>query len=170
MKLEDHVNEMLKKLENPQLKSRDDVEQFYRDWMEVVWDLKVPSKLFDFYKPDIYVYRENNNSSNGVREIIKEVLAVEAAFPDIKVRIEGVVVTGDEEHGYQLFARRYFNGTNSGYSQYGEPTGKELEGDTCLSLDMLKLEKVDGRWQVVNEYTMYSERTMRVTMGGPKEV
>ena len=168
--LEARVNELLEKLEAPSLETTADVEQFYCDWMELVWNCKVPSKLFDFYKPDIHVHRENGNDRHDIREVVKEVLALEAAFPDIQIRVGATVVVGDPEHGFELFARRYFSGTNLGYSRYGAPTQAALEGEQCMSLDMLKLQQINGRWQVVSEYLSYSERTFRVTMGGPKEV
>lgn len=170
MKIEDRVNELLYKLENPDLKTREDADQFYRDWTDVVWNYKMSGKLFDYYPREIHVHRENGNDRHDVREIVKEVLALQAAFPDLKVRVEATVVVGDEEHGYQIWGRRYFNGTNLGYSKYGAPTGGELEDEKCMSLDMIKLEKINGRWQITNEYLMYSERTIRVAMGGPAEV
>ena len=168
MKLEEQFLELRNRIIDPQLTSAEAVKAFYTDWMTLVWNWKAPTFLFDFYAPKLHQWRENGNDRYDIREIVKEVAMLEAAFPDITVRVEDIVVSGNEEDGWQLFARRYFNGTSLGPSPFGTTgTGKKLEGDTCLSLDMMRLEKVNGRWQVVNENVMYSERTFRTTMGGP---
>ena len=164
------LNELIAKVENPSLETQEDVKQFYADWMELIWNYRVPSMLFDYYLPDIMVYRENGSNKHGIREIVREVTEMQAAFPDIKIRIGSMVCVGSKEEGFQLFATRYFNGTSLGYSQYGAPTGKKLEGDKCMSQDMIRLEKIDGRWKIVKEYTMMSARTIRVAMGGEYEL
>lgn len=164
------VQETLDALADVQLECAADVKKFYCTWMDAVWNYQCPSMLFDFYKTDICVYRENGHDCKGIFAIVKEVAALQAAFPDMKVRVAAMVVTGDPENGFQLWARSYFNGTNLGYSQFGAPTGKKLEGDLCMNLDMLKLEKVDGKWKVVEESLMRSERILRETMGGPHNI
>ena len=163
------LNELIQRVENAVLETPEDVKQFYCDWMEVVWNYRVPGLLFDFYQPNIMVYREDGNNNHGVRDIVREVTELEAAFPDIKIRIGAMVCVGNKDDGFQLFARRYFNGTNLGYSKYGAPTGGKLEGDKCMSLDMMTLEKINGKWKIVKEYTMMSARTIRVAMGGSCE-
>ena len=103
---------------------------------------------------------------DGIFAVVRDVAALEAAFPDITVRVGAMVVTGDPEQGFQVWARTYFNGTNLGYSRYGAPTGRKLEGDSCMTLSMLKLERIGGRWKIVQEATMFSDATLRRTMGG----
>lgn len=169
IKPEQRVHELLTSLENPQLDTPADVEVFYRNLMEVVWDYKIPSMLFDFYDPHIYVYRENGDNLDGVQAVVQDVMVLEAAFPDVKINVEAVVCVGNPEDGYELFARRYLNGTSLGYSQYGPPTENVLD-NTCMSLNMIRMVQVDGRWQIVSEHLNQSTRTIRVAMGGSYEL
>ena len=164
------LNELIQKVENTTIETQDDVKQWYADWMELIWNYRIPSMVFDFYKQDILVYRENGWNTKDVREIVRETTELQAAFPDMKVRVGAMVCVGNKEEGFQLFARRYFNGTSLGYSQYGAPTGQKLEGDKCMSLDMLKLENINGKWKIVSEYMMMSTRSIRLAMGGPAEI
>ncbi|MDR2932685.1 MAG: hypothetical protein LBV27_06210 [Oscillospiraceae bacterium] len=165
---EERVQQLTDSLDNASFANTAEVEKFYCEWMELVWDYKIPSKLFDFYAPNIHVYRENGDDLEGIQAVVQDVMVVEAAFPDVTMHVEAVVCVGNPEDGYELFARRYLNGTNLGYSRYGAPTERVLD-DTCMSLDMLKFEKIDGRWQVVQEHLNQSTRTIRVAMGGPYE-
>ena len=164
--IEDLVQETLDHLANPQLESAADVKAFYQNLLKAVWTYKCPSMLFDFYKKDIHVYRESGNDLDGIFAVVRDVAALEAAFPDISVRIGSMVVTGDPQNGFQIWARSYFNGTNLGYSRYGAPTGQKLEGDSCMTLSMLKLERIGGTWKIVQEATMFSDATLRRAMGG----
>ncbi len=164
------VQETLDKLADPKLECAADVKDFYRTWMDAVWNYQCPSMLFDFYTKDIHVYRENGDDCVGIFAVVKEVAAIQAAFPDMKIRVASMVVNGDPENGYQIWARTYFNGTNLGYSKYGPPTGKKLEGDLCMNLDMLKLEQIGGKWKVVQESLMRSARILREVMGGPHNI
>ena len=160
------VQETLERLRDPQLKTTADVKAFYSDFVDAIWTYKCPSVMFDFYKQDIYICRENGANLDGLFAAVKDVAALQAAFPDIKIRIGSMVVVGNEEEGYQIWARTYFNGTNLGYSQYGAPTGKKLQGDSCMTLSMLKMERINGKWKIVSESTMYSDVVLRNAMGG----
>lgn len=164
--IEELVQETLDNLADPKLESPADVKAFYQNLMNAVWTYKCPSMLFDFYPTDIHVCRENGNDLDGIFAVVRDVAALEAAFPDITVRVGAMVVTGDPEQGFQVWARTYFNGTSLGYSRYGAPTGRKLEGDSCMTLSMLKLERIGGRWKIVQEATMFSDATLRKTMGG----
>ena len=168
--LEILVQETLDKLADVKLDTHEDVKDFYRTWMDAVWNYQCPSMLMDFYIKDIHMYRENGFDCKGIFEVIKETATLQAAFPDMKIRVEAMVVKGDKETGYDVWARSYFNGTNLGYSQYGAPTGKKLEGDLCMNLDMLRIEQVDGKWKVVKQSLMRSARLLRETMGGPSKI
>lgn len=169
VKPEVRIQQLTDSLDSCTFKDTAEVVKFYREWMEIVWDYKIPSKLFDFYAPDIHVYRENGDDLYGIQAVVQDVMVIEAAFPDVKINVEAVVCVGNPEDGYEIFARRYLNGTSLGYSKYGPPTENVLD-DTCMSLNMLKMEKVEGRWQVVSEHLNQSTRTIRVAMGGSYEL
>lgn len=55
-------------------------------------------------------------------------------------------------------------------TEHGIVTGKKLEGDLCMNLDMLKLEQIGGKWKVVQESLMRSARILREVMGGPHNI
>ena len=88
-----------------------------------------------------------------------------SAFPDLKLRFIDIFAEGDPEHGYSFGQAIYFDGTNTGYSKFGPPTGKSLcNGELCLGLCECRVEKVDGRWKIVEEWVTRSEDLINATM------
>ena len=112
--------------------------------------------LEDVYKRQ-HVYRENGNDLHGIFAVVRDVAELETAVPDISVRIDSIAVAENPKSGFQIWARNYFNGTHLGCSRYGVPTGKKLEEDRCMALSMLKLEKIEQRWKIIREETMFSD-------------
>ena len=155
--IDELIHETLNHLADPQLESAAEVKNFYQDLMYAVWNYKCPGMLFEFYGKDIHVYRENGNDLHGIFAVVRYVAELEAAFPDISVRIDSIVVAENPKSGFQIWARNYFNGTHLGCSRYGAPTGKKLEEDRCMALSMLKLEKIEQRWKIIREETMFSD-------------
>lgn len=51
------VQETLDKLADPKLECAADVKDFYRTWMDAVWNYQCPSMLFDFYTNSLIDFR-----------------------------------------------------------------------------------------------------------------
>ena len=163
-KYSDDIKELTNIVDNAELNQTSDVEVFMKAYLKLIWDYKMVGKISDYYVNDILVYRENGDDLKGVKALIQDTFAMLAAFPDMKIIVEDVIVVPTEdEKGFEVFSRRYLTGTNSGFSKYGPPTGKKL-GKVCLNLSMLTIRKVNGKWKIVDERCMHSINWIKKTL------
>ena len=79
-----------------------------------------------------------------------------SAFPDLRVEIEDIFAVPTGETSCKVWMRYYFTGTNKGPSIYGPPAGLRLEREKALNLSAFYVEKIDGEWLIVLEWTMHS--------------
>jgi len=163
-KCSDDIKELAEIVENGEFNQTSDVEVFMKAYLKLIWDYKMVGKILDYYVDDILVYRENGDNLKGVKALVQDTFAMLAAFPDMKLIVEDVIVVPTEdEEGYEVFSRRYLTGTNTGFSKYGPPTGKKL-GNVCLNLSMLTFRKVNGQWKIVDERCMHSVNWIKKTL------
>lgn len=148
-----------------QLKTPAEVAQLFEDFTRTLWDFKLVGRIHDFYCDNITIHREGGNALKGSVDVVNDTLQFMAAFPDLKLKFIDIFAEGDEEHGYSFGQAIYFDGTNTGYSKFGPPTGKKLcEHGLCLGLCECRVEKVDGRWKIVEEWVTRSSELIDGTM------
>lgn len=134
--------------------------KYIKLYTELIYDHKWIGSVYDIYADDAKLYRENGVLFDGVHEIMKETLKFTSAFPDLKLQLRDVfaVKKGDSYKVWRYFA---MEGTNKNVSIYGPATGKPLDTDACISMSMATVEFINGRWQIVRDFTMYSIDNIR---------
>lgn len=148
-----------------ELKTPEEVAKLFEAYTRIIWDFKLVGRINDFYCDDIIINREGGADLVGVQQVFQNTLHLMAAFPDLKLKFIDIFAEGNEKDGYSFGQAIYFDGTNNGYSMYGPPTGKSLtEGDVCLGLCECRVEKVDGRWKIVEEWVTRSSAAIKQTM------
>lgn len=161
--LADEIKDCSQKIKDIELREKADVVEFVKSYTTMTYDYQMVGCIYDYYKEDVEVLKENRIRLKGIDELVHDRQILLAAFPDLKTKIENIIVSGDEEKGYKVFRRMRYEGTNTGYSPYGPPTGKEL-GDKCLGLSMFYLNKLDGKWKITYEMDMRSSEWMKEIM------
>jgi hypothetical protein len=163
----DIYSENIKKLEgtieNIEINGKQDVIDFFKAYTSLVWDYKMPGRIYDYYKEDIVVQTANWHRLNGVEAVVIEVLDLMAAFPDMRVKLDDIIVNGTVDSGFKVFRRLYFEGSNIGINKYGKSTGKSL-GQDCLCLSMIDFENINGEWLVTNEKFINSEEHIKESL------
>lgn len=159
----DKIRDLSNKLENVELENRDDVKEFVKNYTTLIYDYQMVGLIYDYYTDDIEVLKENRIRLRGIQELVHDRQVLLAAFPDLKTKIENVIVSGDAEEGYKVFRRMRYEGTNTGHTPYGPPTGRKL-GNDCLGLSMFYLNKVNGKWKITHEMDMRSAELMKDVM------
>ena len=155
--LHDEIMELCDSIKDVELKNRDDVESFVRAFTKLTYDHCMFGLMHDYYQYEVEVLRENALRLRGVEEVIADRQSLLAAYPNLKTRIDRVIVAPDGKGGYKVFRRMYLSGTNSGPSAKGPATGEEL-GDNSLALSMFYLSKIDGAWKITYEMDMRTTR------------
>jgi hypothetical protein len=147
------------------LKTPAEVAKLFEDYTRTIWDFKLVGRINDFYCDDIIINREGGSDLVGAKQVFRDTLHLMAAFPDLKLKFIDIFAEGNEEDGYNFGQAIYFDGTNTGYSKYGPPTGKSLtDGEVCLGLCECRVEKVNGRWKIVEEWVTRSSAATEQTM------
>jgi hypothetical protein len=91
-----------------------------------IWEEKDVGYLYDHYRHNIMVV-DDYGVSYGRDKVIANTIQLINAFPDIRLLADEIVWAGDDEVGFHTSHRTIMRGTNTGYSQFGPPTGREVE-------------------------------------------
>ncbi len=148
-----------------QLQTPEEVARLFEDFTRTLWDFKLVGRIHDLYCDNIVINREGGNDLVGSEQVVVNTLQLMSAFPDLKLKFIDIFAEGNPQDGYSFGQAIYFDGTNTGYSVYGAPTGKSLTtDDICLGLCECRVEKVDGRWKIVEEWVTRSQALITATM------
>jgi hypothetical protein len=149
------------KLETPE-----EVARLFKEYTYLIWDKKLVGRIYDFYTDDIVINREGGERVVGVDKVFAQTLSFMAAFPNLKFEFLDIFAEGNPEDGYKFGQSLYYVGENTGYSQFGEPSGKSLstEEDYCLGLCECLVKKINGRWKIVEEWLVRSGDALQESM------
>lgn len=168
MNIEKYLEERTQHIEyvnNCELNTPQEVSLLFEHYTKIIWDYKLIGRINDFYCDDIVINREGGTDLVGAKQVFDNTLHLMAAFPDLKLVFIDIFADGNEKEGYSFGQAIYFDGTNTGYSKYGPPTGKPLtDGDVCLGLCECRVEKVNGRWKIIEEWVTRSSAATEMTM------
>ena len=168
MKIEKYLqerNEHVDYVNNCMLKTPEEVAELFEHYTKTLWDYKLVGRIHDYYCDEIRIHREGGCDLVGAQQVIDNTLHLMAAFPDLKLKFIDIFADGNEEEGYSFGQAIYFDGTNTRYSKFGPPTGKALtQGDVCLGLCECRVEKLEGRWKIVEEWVTRSSAIDRTMM------
>ncbi len=162
--LEDR-NRCLNFVNTCQLETPEEVARLFEDFTRTLWDFKLVGRIHDLYCDNIIINREGGHDLKGSEEVVVDTLQLMSAFPDLKLKFIDIFAEGNPQDGYSFGQAIYFDGTNTGYSKIGPPTGKSLcDGEICVGLCECRVEKVDGRWKIVEEWVTRSQELITATM------
>lgn len=155
-----------------ELKVPEEVARLFKEYTLLVWDYKLLGKIYDFYTDDAIMYVEDGKTVVGVEKVVADTLAFTAAVPDNESWFIDIFAEGDEENGYRFIQATRCVGTCLGRSAAGEATGRSLSegGRDCIGLCECLVKKVDGRWKIVEEWMVRSNRAIGhvMTPGSPR--
>lgn len=144
----------------------DEIATLFEDYTRVIWQHQCPGEIHRFYCDETICYGEGGRKTIGVECIVAGTLQFMRAFPERICDFVDIFAQGNEEEGYSFGQATRFNAQNTGYSQYGPPTGKTLQrdGDYCHSICECKVRKVDGRWRIAEEWVIESSDAIAETL------
>lgn len=134
-----------------------------------IWDMQMPGRIREYYIEDSAINEGAGQRIEGRDAIINNTLETQAAFPDLEVKILDIIWQGNEEDGYKTSMPSYLEGTNTGYSEFGPPTGKELNRSNNMAIANCLVKKIDGKWQYTEEWVRHDERAREVVCSGTGE-
>lgn len=91
-----------------------------------IWEEKDVGYLYDTYAHDVMVW-DDFGLTSGRDKIVAHTAGTLSAFPDIRVIADECIWAGSGASAFHSSHRTQIFGTNTGYSQYGDPTGKRVQ-------------------------------------------
>ncbi len=136
--------------------------EYFKLYTELIFNYKWLGSIYDIYADQVKIYRENGFLLEGPHAMMKDTLKLTSAFPDMQITMRDTFAVKRGE-SYKLWRYYAMSGTNKTYSIYGPATGKALNTDACIAMSMATVEFINGRWQIVKEFAMYSIDDIRTT-------
>lgn len=91
-----------------------------------IWEEKDIGYIYDTYSHDCTVW-DDLGLQYGRDKIVADTVHTNNAFPDIRLVADEVVWAGNEIAGFHTSHRTKILGTNTGFSRFGDPTGKRIQ-------------------------------------------
>ena len=91
-----------------------------------IWEEKDIGYICDAYKHNSRVW-DGMGLQYGRDKIVADTVHTVNAFPNVRLYADEIVWAGDDEVGFHTSHRTVIKGTNTGFSRFGPPTGKNIE-------------------------------------------
>ncbi len=89
-----------------------------------IWEEKEIGYIYDTYAHNSRVY-DDYGLKYGRDRIVADTIHTVNAFPDVKIYADEVIWAGDDQVGFHTSHRAVITGRNTGFSNYGPPTGRK---------------------------------------------
>lgn len=144
----------------------DEVAQLFIDYTRWIWDYKCFGAIHKYYCDQTVFHGSNGSVSAGGIPTLTGTLKSISAFPEQIVDFVDIFVEGNEQDGYHFGQSTRMRLRNTGWSEYGPPTGKSLseDGKVFHSICELTIKKIDGRWRVFEEWVVEGSQVWRETL------
>lgn len=137
---------------NPVFNEPVDVERFFVAYTKYIWDHKMIGRIYDHYTDGTVIHGENGIDICGIDPVIAHTSERLHTMPDIKINFHGIWATKLSEDEFRFIQITYPEGTFTGPSRFGPPTGKKLDQDNIMNMCECLVKRVDGVWKIVEEW------------------
>lgn len=152
----DEIKRLVAEVDSADFQTNDDVRNFIYNLTKLVYDYKMIGKIYDFYSKDVEYHKQNKVLFHDIEDVVRDVAAFEAAFPNLKTNIESIIVYKVDNDFYKVSKRLHYWGNNYGIGKYGVATGKSL-ANNCMSMSIIHLKRIKGEWKITFEINNDSE-------------
>ena len=125
----------ISRLLNPGPHKRQSMRGFDDDYVDIVdyiircthkiWEEGGIGLIYTHYRHNVIIHTSDGMTLNRDK-VIADSIGVMSAFPNIRLYGDDVIWSGNDEDGFHSSHRITWNGTNTGYSKYGPPTGRRV--------------------------------------------
>lgn len=133
-----------------------DPEDFGRRAYHEIWNWRLLNKLDHYYSPNHLCHAPAGRELYGRGALKAFILSMLAAFPDAALQVDHVAWLGDDTQGYRLAVRWTLQGTHTGPSQYGPPTGKPIRL-LGISHHIIRDGKFVEEWMSFDEFALLKQ-------------
>ena len=151
-----------------EFKNTDEVAEFFKKYTQLIHNFKMVGRIYDCYDDDVVMIRSSGLKIQGLVNIFARTLQSITTVPNLEVEFLDIFAEGNQEEGYSFTQLTVSHGKFSGYSAFGEATGKEHnQSKPRYGICECFVEKVDGRWMITKEWAsdceFYDEHMLGVS-------
>ncbi|GMR10557.1 MAG: ester cyclase [Anaerolineae bacterium] len=117
-----------------------------------IWEETGVGFIYDYYQPNCSVHTPSG-LSYGREEVVAGTLKLLSAFPDRELHADDVIWVGNDRDGYHTSHRITSEGHNTGYSDYGPPTGRQVVWRAIANC-FVKDNRIVEEWLVRDELNL----------------
>ena len=139
-------------VDKPDFKTPADVEEFFVAYTKCIWDHKMVGLIYDHYTDETVIHGENGVDIAGIGPVVFHTLERLVTVPDIKVQFIGIWAHKVSEDEFKFIQITHPEGSFTGPSHYGAPTGAKLGYDNFMNMCECRVRKVKGTWKIVEEW------------------
>lgn len=156
------VHTDITKLMNPGTELRQPMQGFDPDYVDIVdyivrcthkiWEEGAVGLVYTHYSHSATMYT-SDGFVYGVEDWVNHTIMAQAAFPDRKPIAHDVIWTGNDQDGYYTSHLVRSIATNTGYSEFGPPTGRRVNRwgvANCL----IKENRIVAEWVMADQMTV----------------
>lgn len=134
---------------------------------KMVWNHNLLGLVHEYYDAQAEYKCANGRKMFGPEAIVNEFLSMQAAFPDMRVHIVESFAHGDAQQGFTVYQRSWCEGTNTGTSRFGPPTGNVLNEQNSMGQTVYMFQPRQGRWRICREFSLRSQPTIDRLLKSP---
>ena len=138
-----------------------EIEHFVRQAIQDVWNERRVGKIQDYAGTHYRGHGSLQGELYGTDDLQKEILALLAAFPDLRYHLDEIFWMGNVQEGFRVATRWTILGTHEGAGRFGAPTGKRVQISGLSHYRVCNGQFVEG-WVESNEGTLY--RTLHLPL------
>lgn len=147
-------------IENADLTTKEEAVQFADALTKIIWNHNMLGLVHEYYDDNVTYKGAYGKKIIGPDGVVMEFLAMQAAFPDMRIYITDAFARVEDDGVFAVYQRSYAVGTNTGTSKYGPPTGNKLDESNSMGQTVYQLKKVKQKWKVIAEFSLRSEPTI----------
>ncbi|RME80437.1 MAG: hypothetical protein D6775_16215 [Caldilineae bacterium] len=117
-----------------------------------IWEGKGVGLIYDYYTHNCRVHTAEG-LVYGREAMIRGTLAALAAFPDRRLYGDDVIWCGDDQKGFYTSHRITHVGRNTGYSEFGPPTGRQVRY-MAIADCVVRQNRIMEEWLVRDNLTL----------------
>ena len=147
-------------LENADLQNIEDAVRYGDALTRIIWNHNMLGLIYQYYDEDVVYKGSEGKKIVGPDGVVHEFLAMQAAFPDMRVHITESFARAEDDGTFAVYQRSYAVGTNTGISKFGPPTGNKLDESNSMGQTVYRFQKFGDMWKVIAEFSLRSEPTI----------
>lgn len=156
---------------NCKLETPEEVAKLFEVYTKLIWNFHQAGLVYDYYCDHTTLYQESGEIMVGGVDVTEgHTIPTFSTWRNKETIFHEIFCTGNKEDGYRFGQVTTHNGefAEDGFCSAGTGDGKTFKEGDSWGFCQCVVNKVNGRWVVVDEYLCYGSEAMRLRTAGAR--